>query len=195
VQHYGVEFSPDSSKLYFSTLLAESSVNTISLITQFDLSSYNPTDIASSSIELVRSMRPVIGALQLALDEKIYVALDGESYLAAINEPNMSGLASNYQENAVDLNGQESTYGLPPFIQSFFLVGIQAENFCSGSNTNFSVNSSEAIVSILWDFGDGTTSTEERPEHTYVAGGTKPRLRFLQEISLAVLPKIIITLI
>lgn len=37
-------------------------------------------------------------------------------------------------------------------------------------NVQFS-NSSTNAVAYAWDFGDGTTSTEEAPAHTYTAGG------------------------
>lgn len=169
--HYGLEFSPDSSKLYCSSGIDEVFDNLHYNITQFDVSSYNQTDILNSATELVHEMNPFLGAMQLALDGKIYIAMGFETYLGVINDPNESGLASNYVQNGVDLNGRESTLGLPPFIQSYFLVGIEAEQFCSGSDTNFSVNSSETIVSALWDFGDGTTSTDENPSHTYSTGG------------------------
>ncbi|NAS10756.1 PKD domain-containing protein [Poritiphilus flavus] len=40
-----------------------------------------------------------------------------------------------------------------------------------GNTTGFQVSSSETIQSILWDFGDGNTSTEDKPTHTYNAFG------------------------
>jgi PKD repeat protein len=41
---------------------------------------------------------------------------------------------------------------------------------CAPFNTSFSVVS-QGAVSWLWDFGDGTTSTQQNPFHTYVASG------------------------
>jgi PKD repeat protein len=32
--------------------------------------------------------------------------------------------------------------------------------------------SSGAITAVLWDFGDGLSSTEENPTHTYASAGT-----------------------
>ncbi|WP_200975645.1 PKD domain-containing protein [Echinicola sp. 20G] len=40
-----------------------------------------------------------------------------------------------------------------------------------GLTVNFN-NTSENVVTYSWDFGDGNTSTEENPSHTYVAEGT-----------------------
>jgi PKD repeat protein len=33
------------------------------------------------------------------------------------------------------------------------------------------VNQSSGAASYLWDFGDGATSTDQNPEHTYATGG------------------------
>ena len=33
------------------------------------------------------------------------------------------------------------------------------------------VNQSTGAASYLWDFGDGSTTTTESPEHTYASGG------------------------
>jgi hypothetical protein len=40
----------------------------------------------------------------------------------------------------------------------------------SGSQYQFSENSSNA-TDFLWDFGDGNTSTQPNPQHTYAASG------------------------
>lgn len=53
-----------------------------------------------------------------------------------------------------------------------FDSSIEASNTCIGDTTDFSITSDETIVSILWDFGDGNTSTLENPSHTYAAAGT-----------------------
>ncbi|MFD0797316.1 T9SS type B sorting domain-containing protein [Maribacter chungangensis] len=169
--HYGVEFSPDSSKLYCSSDIREVFMPITYNITQFDISSYTTNDIQDSAVELVHKSNLRPGAMQLALDGKIYVSLDAKPSLGVINEPNTSGLACDYVENAIELNSGISVLGLPPFIQSYFLVGIEVENLCSGNGTSFEVNSSETIVSALWNFGDGVTSTEERPLHNYTTGG------------------------
>ena len=49
-----------------------------------------------------------------------------------------------------------------------FQYEISAGNWAEGTFTNYSQNAS----SYAWDFGDGNTSTEESPVHTYAAGGT-----------------------
>ncbi len=70
-------------------------------------------------------------------------------------------------------------------INAFYAVGIgnkyspEADakfnvfqtNFCSAPATISFRNSSSNAVSYFWDFGDGTTSTEMNPKHTYLATG------------------------
>ncbi|GAB6284493.1 MAG: hypothetical protein STSR0009_06930 [Methanoregula sp.] len=65
---------------------------------------------------------------------------------------------------------------------SIMVVGIPAApvaNFTSSTNTSdilspvqFTDKSANVPQSWLWDFGDGTISTEQNPVHTYTAGGT-----------------------
>ncbi|RDY60780.1 T9SS type B sorting domain-containing protein [Flagellimonas nanhaiensis] len=169
---YGIEFSPDSSKLYVGNTVSTASFTFTSTLYQFDMGIYDQTTIINSGLAISPPKNGETGALQLAIDGKIYVAHHGESSLAAINDPNLSGLACNYQDNVVSLGVATSALGLPPFIQSYFLVGFSADNLCLGDATEFNVTSSEPILSIAWDFGDGNTSTLENPTHTYATIGT-----------------------
>lgn len=162
---YGVEFSPNSQVLYIS--------NANNGIHQFDLTSYNAVDIINSGLQIAPTGAALeIGGMQLAIDGKIYVTQAPTNYLGAINNPNTLGLGSNYVENVASLGSGISNIGLPPFIQSYFVVGFTVENLCSNSNTQFNLNSSESLISVSWDFGDGNTSTLEHPTNTYATAGT-----------------------
>jgi PKD repeat protein len=50
-------------------------------------------------------------------------------------------------------------------------VGAAFSTSTDGLTVTF-INSSINATSYLWDFGDGSTSTEENPQHTYAADGT-----------------------
>jgi gliding motility-associated-like protein len=158
-EYYGVEFSPNSEVLYIS-------VGAGSLL-QYDL---NAMDIPGSEFEIVDD--PLIFGLQLGIDGKMYIALDFVPYLAAVNQPNVVGAGCDFQLQAVDLDTGISFFALPPFIQSYFLVTFEAENFCLGDGTEFSIDTSDPITSIIWNFGDGNTSADEEPIHVYAAAGT-----------------------
>ncbi|MFV0571692.1 MAG: T9SS type B sorting domain-containing protein [Xanthomarina gelatinilytica] len=165
---YGLEFSPNNQFLYVS--------ETIDGIYQFDLSNFNQTDIIASKTQIIPDDLPAIDephqALQLGPDGKIYVAHYDYGYLGIIHNPDLQGNASNYEFDGVYLDGKISLLGLPPFIQSYFSAYIVTDNNCYGDVTQFSINSNQTIDSILWDFGDGNTSTLENPIHTYSTSGT-----------------------
>lgn len=162
---YGVEFSLNNKVMY---------VGTKGGIYQFDISSYDKTTILASG-QLVSPLNPdppYLGALQMAIDGKIYITRAYRRYLNVINNPNSLGMGCDYQEDVISLGSAvRGTLGLPPFITSYFYVGIQADNFCLGDTTTFLVNTTDPILNIAWDFGDGNSSTLEAPGHTYAAPG------------------------
>ncbi|WP_430408316.1 T9SS type B sorting domain-containing protein [Kordia sp.] len=163
---YCAEFSPSSEKMYVSS--GQYTVTT-TYLHQFDLTA---TDINATKVQLHSAVERRAG-LQLAIDGKIYYARPSQNYLGVINNPEADGTAADYVNEGVNLGSGISRQGLPPFIQSLFLVSITVENTCFGEATSFlpSVNI-ENITSILWDFGDGVTSTLENPTHTYMTTGT-----------------------
>ncbi len=176
---YGVEFSPKSRKLYVSTntyiINRGVSIFQGSNVYQFDLQSPN---ILASKFEIHSSSTLLAGGLQLALDGKIYRAKNkagttiGESSLAAITKPELDGKDAAYVNIAVTLaSGTYSNYGLPPFISSAFILTFDYEYTCLGDETHFFITSDDPYDSLLWDFGDGTTSTEIEPYHKYAQPG------------------------
>jgi type IX secretion system substrate protein/PKD domain-containing protein len=46
-------------------------------------------------------------------------------------------------------------------------------NYVVNGNTINFTNASVNYTSLLWDFGDGTTATEQNPSHAYTSGGIK----------------------
>lgn len=108
---YGIEFSPDNTKLYLGA--AQDG------IFQVDLTAGNETAI-------VNSMQPVFVpfdshtfGLQLGPNGKIYVANFGDSDLGVINNPNELGSNCNYVASHVSLNDNECSYTLPSFVAGF----------------------------------------------------------------------------
>ncbi|MFT6095206.1 MAG: gliding motility-associated-like protein [Nonlabens sp.] len=172
---YGAEFSPDGSLLYITAsndAFGNNAANHSSTLYQFELTTANLSTGILNGIEI--DTRPGYrGALQLGIDGKIYRAVAdsfsvGRNFLSVINNPNIVGSGCNYQHDAVALAGRMSAQGLPPFIQSFFAL-IEAENLCLGDGTTFEFQSDTPPDSVLWEFGDGTTSTLENPTHTYAS--------------------------
>lgn len=159
---YGVEFSPNSRLLY-------TTVYNIGVY-QFNLEAGTTSDIINSQLQLAPSGQ-YYGGMQLAVDGKIYVAVELETFVDSIENPNVVGLGCNYQSSAVSLDGRECAQSLPTFIQSYFNIAFQTNNVCFGENTEFTANIPAVYDSILWDFGDGNTSTIENPMHSYLSPG------------------------
>ena len=115
---YGVSFSPDNSKLYIACSLNGNGIY------QFDLNAGggNPDSVKESRTLITGSYNHNYLGLQLATDGKIYAARSpfySNPYLSVINYPNNPGTSCNYVDNAINLNGQGASYGLPNFIDSY----------------------------------------------------------------------------
>ena len=120
---YGVEFSPDNSKLYASGITSFGVLNPF--LVQYDLNAAGGTlsAINSSIYEVYRITGPCIlsgRGLQLGIDNKIYwVSINisnPNGTLASINNPNVLGAGCNYQDQAVSLGGRIGSFTLPSFI-------------------------------------------------------------------------------
>ncbi len=109
---YGVEFSPDGSKLYCSKR-----GRAPSRVFQYDLSlgsedAINDSRITLAEVEGNENMDHY-SALMLGPDDKIYVASHKHDFLHRIDNPNAAGTACNFAEDAVYLEGKLSLKGLP----------------------------------------------------------------------------------
>jgi gliding motility-associated-like protein len=160
---YGVAFSPDSKLAYIQNKPD---------IEQFDLTLPTAVEIINSKIIVSNSSVGSSAAMQQGPDGKIYIAKALSFFLHVINNPNEKGINCNFQTNGIYLETGRCKLGLPTFIQSFFSVGFTSENTCFGDITQFFANTSEPFDIILWDFGDGNTSTLENPTHQYLSSGT-----------------------
>ena len=164
---YGVEFSPNGKLLYVS--------GKKNGVFQYNLEAGNISDIRASKLKLNIFENRNFSALQIGPDGRIYVAKQYFRYLDYIENPDVLGEGCNYRYEAGGLflgDFVASGEGFPQFIQSYFFVGFSAENLCEGNSTQFTANISETYDAILWDFGDGNTSTQENPTHTYNQAGT-----------------------
>ena len=99
---YGVEFSPDNSKLYVSFLQGSAG------LVQYDLSTGR--NLLSSEKIVARYDGTPFGSLQLGPDGNIYVARTS-NYVDAVFSPNSSNCS--YQSKRVQLGDVYCAYGLP----------------------------------------------------------------------------------
>ena len=127
-QCYGISFSPDNSKLYFSSLLTGIVGHPgWKGVFQYDLAAGNGhPDSVRASLYQVTSLTQGYFGLQLATNGKIYIArgAHGNTYLSVINSPNSPGPACGFVDSALNV-GKIVSYGLPNFIDSFKYIEVQ----------------------------------------------------------------------
>lgn len=177
---YGVEFSPDGTKLYGSVLSP-------GRIYQFNLCAGSNTAIANSGILVGITTALLPGALQLGPDNKIYLAKYFSETLGIINYPNELGTACNFVDIGVFLNGKFSSIGLPNFISGNSRPPVNPFSFSVHCNTAaFSApaispascsSPGNPVTGMSWNFGDtvsgsNNNSVNTNPVHTFINSGT-----------------------
>lgn len=141
-ESYGVEFSPDGTKLYGTTLAAPSK------LIQFDLTRGSAAQIVSNAVILKQNaLRYWYGQLQLGPDGKIYVARFnsqvGSRTLDVIDFPNNASTSIGYRDNGLNLGITGwCRLGLPNFIPSTFQqLNPVAQYGCQGQAGAFVADS------------------------------------------------------
>lgn len=157
-----MEFSPDGNFLYLACgsypqiLQIEPQLSTV--------------DEIKNSLVGIPSLRGFSG-IQLAEDGKIY--LNNNSFnLSVINKPNEKGMACGYQENQVRLHfygGTQLPFVLNKLNPDPNDYTYTVQDSCAGIIQFFGHTNIAGIVNWQWDFGDGTTSTEQNPTHHYTS--------------------------
>ena len=167
---YGIEFSPDDSRLYISSWFPGT-------LTQYDMTAGSGAAIlASANMIYNNGLTYGVCALQLAVDGKIYVAQNSTS-LGVISNPNLLGAACNFVPYSFSLSGQTCQYGLPAYVQSFFNVPqFSFVNLCLGDSTFFTMTTTTGVTSVNWNFGDPSTGANNssivfNPFHIFSAAG------------------------
>jgi hypothetical protein len=173
---YGLEFSPDGTKMYGASHGAGY------LVFQFDLTAGSAAAIRSSATLVATASHGYAAALQLAPDGKIYLSQWTSNVLGRFDNPNGLGLASMYDDNAFTLPSGTTNGGLPNlrggiFFQSNPTAIFTAPNhICPGTCTGFN-NLSMNATSYLWTFTGATpsTSVDVNPQSIcYNTPGTYP---------------------
>lgn len=168
---YGIEFSQDSKILYFTVKNFPST----SYLRKYVIES---TEAFNEGLTVATSSKYEFGALQLASNGNIYMATFDQldplaplGKIGVITDAESLESDSGFQPLAVNLNPGQSLKGLPNFIQSYFRNRILTENVCVDIPFDFSLDAYAPIEAVLWEFGDGNTSTLLEPSHQYNSSG------------------------
>lgn len=173
---YGAEFSPNGRLLYVS---ANNSPAEAAVVYQFDISSGVPATIAASRQLLHQNSNWYAGALQLGPDQKIYMAMWQDTAVSVIDNPDVYGPGCNFRYNAIYMAGlasQPVQFGLPTIIQSYLDPASNPYDFsrsglCTDRLIKFTINRTNGIDSVKWDFGDGNRSQLLSPTNNYLNPG------------------------
>ena len=109
---YGVEFSPDGSKLYVNEYWK-------SKVYQFDPTLSSGGLMMNNAVMVGHSGDKKMASMQLGPDGKIYITKESR-YLSVIHNPNESGAACGFEDKGFDVKHGKPQLGLPAFIQSYF---------------------------------------------------------------------------
>lgn len=191
---YGVQFSPNSKVLYAS--VDYHSIDTTTNVGTWirgELNQYNLNVEANQIAGTKRTLRTYTtldtssqiftarGALQLALNQRIYYSRSDKTFLSHIKDPN-NVLNPQFEEVGVAFPlgnwNFHTNYGLPPFISSSFetdilLNGSDIKTFCLGQSIQFQFTNADevTILGYQWELGDGNISTLASPVHIYTQPG------------------------
>ncbi len=177
---YGVSFSQDNSKLYFSRVDATqggvSFLNNGSIV-QFDISIFSQAAI-QASMYVVYSSSTGFRSLKLGPNGKLYAARttltsggNGSSYVAVINNPNLAGAACNFVNDGIFIGLNRGRWGLNNVIEEFFTCNNF--NFTLGPDINKCPGTSVTITAppnlgtYLWSNSATTQSITVTQPGTY----------------------------
>lgn len=161
---YSAEFSSLNNKLYVSTL---------SSIYQYDLLS---DDIPNSKKTIYSSTTSPVNALQIGIDEKIYIAT-GDAYLGVINKPDND--SCNFLKNAIYLGGKQSKNGLPNIVPSLIIKQkkpnasfISSDTvICQGGQVYFSNTTLTANIKQKWLLNGLAFGSSKNINYTFKSAG------------------------
>jgi|GEM_PF-995733 len=171
---YGIEFSQDSKMFYYTGG---------SYVVQFPYRDIFAPDPVDSYLMLASNP----SSLQLANNGKIYVAqgdaANPKGYISVIDNPEKMGSECNFRPMSIPFDNASSTKGLPVFVASYLRSRIiPTKDDCVDVAFSFELDAYRPIVAVLWDFGDGITSTALNPTHLFSTPGIhKVKARILMD--------------
>ena len=115
---YGVEFSPDDTKLYASVSGGSGGKR----LYQYDLTAGGGdcSAIIDSRLTIFQSdYNSVMNGMQLAPNGKIYIVCNAYENIGCINYPNLTGDAVEFDSLAVEISGVKNNYTFPSLIAGY----------------------------------------------------------------------------
>mgnify|MGYP006356720587 FL=1 len=169
------EYSPDSKYLYVTRhSLFISGQQTQFSVDQLESKLSSASEIIASGIRIATCFGPACSSnfstLQAGPDGKIYLNRK-TSKLSVISYPNIKGTGCTFELDKIDL-GNSGGLGLPSMINDgpadpYNYFASKPIDSCRGIVQFSGQTAIQGTVQWLWDFGDGTTSLLQNPQHTF----------------------------
>jgi gliding motility-associated-like protein len=162
-QVYGIEFSPGGNKVFASIMDTPNSN-----VFEYSIDSVGHTHLKKDNVEA-----GTIGALQIAPDNQIYMAIKGSSTLGTIlADEDTTKISAINLAGFTLAAGTKSTIGLPNFRQQqssgFGGPGFTFTGICFGDSTKFVGTPTDAIDKFEWFFPDDRSgSNKATPSHLF----------------------------
>ncbi len=165
---YGAEFSPNGKLLYVS------SEYSTSRLYQYDVTQTTSATLTASRYTVDSIASPYMySTLQNATNGKLYIAIGSSSssthsqYIAALSYPDVRGVGCGFVRQALNLGTGYCNFGLPCFLQNYFINGVQIDgpdSICSPVQdqvyTLIAERSCEAITTWRVVSGSATVSAQ-----------------------------------
>lgn len=166
-QVYGIEFSNGGSKLFATVKSAANSF----------FFEYFLDSLGNPFFKQRVPRTQELGALQVAPDGQIYLAINGSSVLGTVQANEDTTRLSTVNFAGFNLaSGTNSRLGLPNFRRfNSNAFGGPAAGFagiCLGDTTRFTATPTDAIDVITWFFGDGGSASGTAANHLYAAASS-----------------------
>jgi hypothetical protein len=168
---YGLEFSPDGSKVYIA-LSGGSGGNRLH---QYDLNAGSCTAVRASDALIYQSSvsNPAMYGMQVATDNRIYMVAGNN--LASINLPNLPGIACGFNPSSISAATFSNGFTVPSFVAGFaytndlvacapFLTAsTSASIICAGEQATLVASGAS---SYTWSTGSNSSSITVNPGTT-----------------------------
>ena len=173
---YGLEFSPNDFFLYVS-------IETNKLVYQINLNAGNEAALQKSLCLIGRSKNN-LGALQLAIDGKIYIAEYKSQFLSVIENPNIQGTGCSFKANAISLDNNTCMFGLPTFYHDYvktYDFNQKVSHFNKASKID--INKKYILNNVYFDFNQAAFRNSSATELRALAGYLKRNSKLKIEIT------------
>ncbi|MDD3080114.1 MAG: OmpA family protein [Paludibacter sp.] len=154
---YGIEFSPDNHYMYLG-------LESKGFVYQIDNSKSTEQEL-KTSMKLIGKNKDYLGAFQLAVDGRIYIADYNKNSLSVIDKPDERENSCGLRFNAIDLGNEICQFGLPTFQHELVRVyDFAARPLKFSRRSKAEVNRKYILNNVYFDFNEVLYKKTSMPE-------------------------------